>query len=200
MGKFIVILFFLCVSFFPAECQTKNDTIPAKETKVHSPKKASIYSAILPGLGQAYNKKYWKIPIIYGGFGALVYFIDWNNDWYHLFKNAYFDLSDYENFNKEAFIAKYDKLPELAHFDYESSTNRQNILQSLSRAQDGYRRNRDLLIISTAVFYAMNIIDASVDAHLFNFDISDDLSMNWKPAVSTIENQKYLCINCKISF
>lgn len=201
MGKYIIILFVIIVSVLPAKAQeTTNDTIHVEDVKVQSPKKASIYSAILPGLGQAYNKKYWKIPIIYVGFGAFVYFIDWNNGWYNLYKNAYIDLLVDEGFDSEAFIEKYSKIPQLAYVDYENSSDKQYIGQRLTKAYESHRRNRDLLIICTGLFYAMNIIDASVDAHLYDFDISDNLSFNWRPSVINIENQRYVSINCSFNF
>jgi hypothetical protein len=194
-----IIAFFLIISFLPVSAQkVSNDSIPPEQ--LHSPKKASIYSAILPGLGQAYNKKYWKIPVIYAGFGAFVYFADWNNGWYVVFKDAYRDLSVREGFDSEVFIKKYSKIPILATIDYTNSVDKKNTLDYLTKAQDYYRRNRDLLIISTAAFYALNIIDASVDAHLFYFDISDNLTLNWHPAVNLLENQRFLCLNCSLSF
>jgi len=197
---FFIILFFLSVFSAPLYAQQQtNDTIPTP-SEARSPKKASVYSAILPGLGQAYNKKYWKIPVIYVGFGVIIYYIDWNNDWYKLFKNAYKDLSVTEDFDRDAYVARYEKLPYLETIDYTSMIDIKNTQDYLLKYNDYFRRNRDLLIIGTAVFYALNIIDASVDAHLSDFDISDDLSLNWRPAVTTIENQRYLCFNCFINF
>lgn len=185
----------------PAEAQKVNsDTIATPAEKNHSPKKASIYSAILPGLGQAYNKKYWKIPVIYVGFGIIGYYIDWNNDWYQLFRNAYIDLTVSTDFNRDAYVEKYSKLPYLSTFDYTNTVDKRNVQEYLTKYQSYFRRNRDLLVISTAAFYALNIIDASVDAHLFNFDISDDLTLNWQPSVLSIDNQKILCLNCSFKF
>jgi hypothetical protein len=203
LGKIGIIAFFLLVCFLPVSAQkVSGDSIPVPVENIHSPKKASLYSAILPGLGQAYNKKYWKIPVIYVGFGVIIYYVDWNNNWYALFKNAYKDLSVTEGFESEAFINKYSKLPYLANpnIDYNNSVDKKNVQEYLNKYQEYFRRNRDLLIISTAAFYALNIIDASVDAHLFYFDISDDLTFNWKPTITTIENQRILCLNCSITF
>lgn len=177
-----------------------NDSIPMPAENTHSPSKASIYSAILPGLGQAYNKKYWKIPIIYVGFGAFIYYINWNNGWYVLFKNAYKDLSVPEGFDKEAFVQKYSKLPYLSTFNYDNQVDKNNVEQYLTKYQEYFRRNRDLLIICTAAFYGLNIIDASVDAHFFNFDISDNLSMKWNPSTIKFDNQKIFCLNCVFKF
>jgi len=141
--------------------------------KVHSPKKASIYSAVLPGLGQAYNKKYWKIPIIYAGFGTLFYFISVNGSEYREFKEAYNivyagDTAEYSN---NAYVVRYN-----ANLD------------QLREGRNYYRRNLELTYILTGVLYILNIIDASVDAHLYDFDISEDLSMRIEPSLS---NQPY---------
>ncbi len=152
--------------------------------KVHSPKKATIYSAILPGLGQAYNKKYWKIPVIYLGFGTIGYFIKWNNGYYNTYKLAYSDLTDTNPATKS-----YLDLEVTKYYDLENSTDYNNFKTGLSKQSEYYHRNRDLLVICFAGFYGLNIIDASVDAHLFDFDISEDLTMNWQPAVQTFEKQ-----------
>jgi hypothetical protein len=176
------------------------DTVSVKERKpaeeeVHSPRKATIYSAILPGLGQAYNKKYWKIPLIYIGFGAIGYFIDWNNDNYKFNKKAYKHLTD-DDPNTNAFM----EVEAVRYYDLDNPTHFQNFRDGLVKRQDYYRRNRDLLIISFVGFYGLNIIDASVDAHLFNFDISDDLTLNWQPSMLNINNNLVYSFNCTINF
>lgn len=134
--------------------------------KPHSPKRASIYSAVLPGLGQVYNKSYWKVPVIYTGLAAGIYFIVDNNDQYQGFRSAYnsrfvdgveIDAADYTD--------KYKTT---------SST-------SLLKLQEFYRNQRDFASIITVGIYLINIIDAAVDAHLFDFDVSEDLSMNLQP-------------------
>ncbi len=163
---------------------TKLEEVPVKAEIVHSPKKATLYSAILPGLGQAYNKKYWKIPIIYAGFGTIGYFIGWNNGFYKTYKQAYSDLTDG---NSET--NSHLDLDAAQYYDLDNSTDYNNFKTGLSNQSEYLRRNRDLLIISMIGFYGLNIIDASVDAHLFDFDISEDLTMNWQPAVKTFEKQ-----------
>ncbi len=161
---------------------TKIEEVPVKAEVEHSPKKASIYSAVLPGMGQAYNKKYWKIPVIYAGFGTIGYFIGWNNNFYKTYKLAYSDLTDDDpETNSYLELAQY--------FDLDNPTYYNNFKSGLSKQSEYYRRNRDLLIISMIGFYGLNIIDASVDAHFFDFDISEDLTMNWQPAVQTFEKQ-----------
>ncbi len=126
-----------------------------------SPAKAAMLSATLPGLGQVYNRKYWKIPIIYAGFGTLAYFIDFNNTEYRKWR--------------EAWIARVDGNPNTVD-DYPLySTDR------LEWLMNGYRRNLEVTYILTAALYLLNILDASVDAHLMNFDVGEDLSLGLEP-------------------
>ncbi len=165
------------------------------EEEIHSPRKATIYSAILPGLGQAYNKKYWKIPIIYAGFGAIGYFISWNNGHYQFNKTAYQHLTD-DNEETNAFM----EIEAVRFYDLDNPTSRKNFRDGLLRQQDYYRRNRDLLIISFLGFYGLNIIDASVDAHLYDFDISDDLTFHWQPSIQHFKKQNVYSINCTFNF
>lgn len=174
---------------------TSISEVEADEEEIHSPRKAAIYSAILPGLGQAYNKKYWKIPLVYIGFGGIGYFIKWNNDFYKTYKQAYSDLTDGDE-NSNSFL----DLEAAAYFDLDNSTDYNNFKTGLSKQQAYYRRNRDLLIISTVAFYGLNIIDASVDAHFFNFDISEDLTFNWQPAMNNYKNHLVYGVNCSFNF
>ena len=208
------ILFVLLVLFFAlgAKGQTfemdstriaeVDDASKSEAGYVHSPKKATIYSAVLPGLGQAYNKKYWKIPLVYIGFGTIGYFIHWNNDNYKIMRTAYTDLSDSEPdgpWGEDDPTNSYLPLkPDWVNL--ENATDRENFKTSISKQQDYYRRNRDLLIISIVGFYGLQIIDASVDAHMFDFDMSDDLSFNWQPTVNLMNNQKFYGINCTFTF
>ncbi len=173
---------------------TQLTEVPVDAEKIHSPKKATIYSAILPGLGQAYNKKYWKIPIIYAGFGTIGYFIGWNNGFYNTYKLAYSDFTD----DDDSTNSYLDVLP--PGYDLENTTDYNNFKSGLSKQSDYYRRNRDLLIISMVGFYGLNLIDASVDAHLFDFDISEDLTLNWQPAVKTYEKQLVYGVYCTFNF
>jgi len=174
---------------------TKIKEVPVEAEEVHSPKKATIYSAVLPGLGQAYNKKYWKIPIIYAGFGTIGYFIGWNNGFYSTYKLAYSDLTD-----DDPATDSYLDLEATQYYDLDDPTDFNNFKSGLSKQQDYYRRNRDLLIIGMVAFYGLNIIDASVDAHLFDFDISEDLTLNWQPAVKTFDKQLVYGVYCTFNF
>lgn len=130
-----------------------------KDENYHSPKKATIYSAVLPGLGQAYNKKYWKMPVIYVGIGAFTYLAIQNQSEFSRYKSAYLLRQD----------------GELDEFD--GIYNNQALLDFM----DQYRKTRDLCFIGIIVVYAIQIVDANVDANLFNFDINDDLSLRVFP-------------------
>ncbi|WP_046757409.1 DUF5683 domain-containing protein [Kordia jejudonensis] len=120
-----------------------------------SPSRAAFYSAILPGLGQAYNKKYWKIPIVYAAMGTGIYFYISNNKQYNRYRTAY----------KQRLAGVKDEFSLLVPDE-----------NALIDAQEFYQRNRDLSLLLTVVAYVLNIVDANVDAHLLQFNVSDDLS------------------------
>lgn len=134
-------------------------------------KKATTLACICPGAGQIYNQSYWKVPFVVGGFATLGYCIDWNNRGYQRFKKAYKLLAEYEA-NPEAF----PNGPTDEFRGRYSATFIRNL-------RNNYRRNRDLCIILTGAMYVLQIVDAHVDAHLKDYDISDDLSMNIEPMV-----------------
>jgi hypothetical protein len=148
------------------------DTV--SETKVeeaHSIKKATIYSAVLPGLGQAYNRKYWKIPIVYVGFGVLTYFIVTNTQEYKKFREAYVYVANDETYPIDnEYVDLYNQ-------------------DQLQTGMDDYRKYRDISWIITALWYGLNVLDANVDAHFYDFEISDDLSLEWEPYVTPALNQ-----------
>jgi hypothetical protein len=120
-------------------------------------------SAVVPGSGQFYNKVYWKIPVIYVGGGALLYSTLYNSDNYHIYKNAYNDL--YAD-------------PDLVIEGMEGLS-----LDQLKSIKDQYRRYRDLSVIGLGLLYVLNIVDAAVDGYLFDYDVSDDLSLRIEPTV-----------------
>ena len=131
----------------------------------HSPLRAAMLSATLPGLGQAYNGRYWKIPIIYAGFGAVAYFVRFNNNEYQTFRRAY--------------VARVDGNPNTVVDEKldEYSTDQ------LQRATNIYRRNLEITYILGAALFVLNVLDATVDAHLIDFDVGEDLSMKLHPVV-----------------
>jgi len=193
-GLWLLLILFFGTGFSAFSQKSEVDSIKTKkEVVVHSPRKATIYSAVLPGLGQIYNRKYWKLPIVYGGFVTLGYFINFNNELYVKYKQAYSDILDtdpntrsYEEIDAYAYYLKQNRVSQFK--------------DQLRIAKDGSRRNRDLVVIFTAAFYALNIIDASVDANFFNFDMGDDLTINWVPGPVICMDQKGIGFHCKITF
>jgi len=137
------------------------------DTAVDRPNIAAIYSAVLPGLGQVYNNKAWKIPIIYGGFVLFGYIINYNNNAYVEYREALYAVQDGD-------IRTNPKPP------YNAAS-----LDLLKRGTEAFRRNRDLTIIATIAWYLLNVVDAHVDAHLNEFTINEDLSLNLRPQIET---------------
>ncbi|APY10503.1 hypothetical protein J1D01_09900 [Seonamhaeicola sp. NFXS20] len=131
-----------------------------------SPAKAAFYSAILPGLGQAYNKRYWKIPIVYGALGTGIYFYVNNNKEYNRYRDAY----------KRRLAGYTDD-----EFYFDSSGNQLSTprvsTDGLEDAQDFYSRNKEISLLVTIGIYALNIIDANVDAHLLQYNVDENLSL-----------------------
>ncbi len=138
--------------------------------EVSSVKKATTLSIICPGAGQIYNKSYWKVPIVIGGMASMVYVIDWNNRGFRRFKKAYALRADFD--------ANPGNYPDGVSHDEFGGRYSATYLKNL---RDAYRRNRDLSIILTAAVYAFQAIDAHVDAHLKDFDVSDDLTVDLQP-------------------
>ncbi len=137
------------------------DTV--SNTEWHSPQKASLYSAVLPGLGQAYNHKYWKIPIVYGLGAYTVYAAMANHKIYLGYRDAFRLRTDGDPLT----IDIYDGI----ETDF-----------TLQERRDVFRRDRDYFWILTGVVYVLNIVDAAVDAHLYYFDVSDKLTMQFLPS------------------
>ena len=160
--KQILIIFFFGITFVSS----------AQEFNNKVPKKAAIYSAILPGAGQVYTKKYWKVPIIYAGLITSAYYINESNNYYQLYKTTYLnridgDISD--------------------NLDYE--------LPELKILTDHYRRNREVSTLLFVLTYVLNIVDASVNAHLFDYDVGEDLSLHIQPIYFSKENATGLSLS-----
>lgn len=138
-----------------------------------SPKKALLLTAVLPGLGQIYNKKYWKLPIVYGGVGTMVFLIIRNNKQYNRFKTALIIRDD-------------GGIDEFTNPDtrVESLTD-----SSLRLLRNEALKNRELSYIGLAFSYILSGVDAFVDAHLHGFDVSDDLTLEWQPHYQMLPNQ-----------
>ncbi|MBO4805063.1 MAG: hypothetical protein J5554_03390 [Paludibacteraceae bacterium] len=138
------------------------------------PAKATWYALVCPGLGQIYNRSYWKVPILYGGVATLSYLIIWNGRMYNDYKNAYHDLMD-----TDPTTNSYQTLVP-SYGDYGADW-----MQSvLKKRRDMYRRYRDLSIFGMAALYVVSVVDAFVDAHLYDFSVTDDLSFRVEPLVN----------------
>lgn len=164
------ITFFISISVYSQNKRTAK-TVEIESEQRHSPHKASVYSAILPGLGQAYNQKYWKIPIVYAGIGTLTYFALTNRNEFRLAKEAFIYVSNEEDYpidNK--YVGRYTA-------------------NDLITIRDYYRRNTEVSWIFLGLWYVLNIIDATVDAHLFYYDISDELSIQLIPGKGLVDPQ-----------
>ena len=147
---------------------------------IPDPKKAMWLAIVFPGGGQIYNRKYWKLPIVYGGLLGCVYALNWNNTMYQDYSQAYVDIMDddpntksYENFIPPS---------------YNINQNMTRMQDLFKRKKNYYRRYRDLSIFCMIGVYALSILDAYVDAELSSFDISKDLSMKVKPAIINDKN------------
>jgi hypothetical protein len=147
----------------PRILNSPKDTVQIKKVVLHSARKATLFSALVPGLGQAYNEKYWKIPVIYAAGAATTYMVIYNNN----------------NFQQYRHALKY-------RYDNDSTTNDifpeysdDNLLVQM----DKYQRKRDLFALVTLGIYVMNIVDACVDGNLYYFDVSDDLGFNVQPVI-----------------
>lgn len=139
----------------------------------HSPKTATLL-ALIPSAGQAYNRKFWKMPIVYAGFGVTTYFAITNGKDYHLYRDAYdYKMGTNTNVSEQAIeeAAKYTG-------------------DNLITLRDYYRSNMELSWILTAAWYIVQIIDANVDAHFFYYDIDDDLTLHVEPQFNTINDSR----------
>jgi len=154
--------------------KVKNDTITEK---THSVKTATILSAVLPGSGQIYNhiampkgkkKAFWKVPLIYAGLGVTTYFLISNQRNMMIYRNEYLDR---------------EELGYLATGQYINPATSGYDAQALLTLHEGHQTNRDLMILATAGVYLLNVLDAAVEAHFVSFDISEDLTMSFRPKV-----------------
>ena len=141
-----------------------------------NPKRALWLALVIPGAGQVYNHKYWKLPIFYGGFVGCIYAMTWNNQMYHDYAQAYMDIMD-----NDPTTQSYNNFLHLGATI--TSANEERYKNIFKQRKDRYRRWRDLSIFTTIAVYALSVIDAYVDASLSDFDISDDLSLHIAPTV-----------------
>ncbi len=128
----------------------------------HNPRRATLYSAILPGAGQIYNRKYWKAPIVWGGLGLSIYFIQNNTKQYERYRDGYVALID----GDPATVSEFEG----------------GNAQSVRDVADTYHKWRDQSYLALVGVYILNVVDASVDAHFVRFDVGEDLSLNVAPS------------------
>lgn len=165
----------------------QSDTLTRQERITINSNKALLYSAIIPGGGQIYNRKYWKLPIVYGGFVALGIAINFNQRYYNEFQREL----NYRNDGDPITEPKYDP---------EQIPNTRII-----EARDYYRRYRDITILGVIAMYGLSVVDAYIDAELSNFDISEDLSLQMQPVITpgsilASRNKAYAGISLTFSF
>lgn len=140
-----------------------------------NPTTATWLALVIPGGGQIYNRKYWKLPIVYGGFVGCMYAYNWNGQMYKDYRQAYLDIMDSDpntNSYKDFFRPGYD-----------FEANKEYLKSVFKKRKDRYRRWRDLSIFATIGVYALSVIDAYVDAQLATFDINDDVNLSVEPQV-----------------
>lgn len=166
MYFFIILVAFFYTSTFHAQSQnttSEKDTLQSKKIDPMRPAKASFYSAILPGLGQVYNKKYWKLPLVYGAIGTSIYCYADSRKQFNSYRNEYKNRLSGTQSNSE-YLANLSKA-------------------QLISAQKQFQRNSDLSALFIVGFYALNIIDANIDAALSQFNVGNQLSL--KPIINT---------------
>ena len=158
---------------------------PKKNNFKAEPLKATMLAVAFPGLGQIYNRKYWKIPLVYAGFGGLAYSVSFNTSNYNKMMKAYQDFIDkiretdsYLELITWAQPSEYD--PVLYPLSYDPA-NESWVKDNLLQAVDYYKKYRDLSYIGIAAWYLISVLDANVDASLFNFDINDNLDLQISP-------------------
>ncbi len=181
------------------------DSIKIKKVKRNwdtwkpNPQRALWLALVLPGAGQIYNRKYWKLPIFYGGFMGCIYALTWNNMMYKDYSQAYLDIMDND--------PETDSYNKFLHLGVQiTDDNIERYKQLFKGRKDKYRRWRDLSFFVMIGIYALSVIDAYVDAELSEFDISKDLSLHVMPAVipsrpgnSTLESQA-IGVSCSLHF
>jgi len=150
-------------------------TIKGQESIVKIPKKAALYSAIIPGAGQVYTKKYWKVPLIYAGLITSAYYINESYSQYNLYKQTYINRSEGDNSD------------DLEYTD-----------ANLVTLTAHYRRNTEVSALLFTLTYVLNIVDASVNAHLFNYNVSEDISIIVQPIYFSKENVSGLSLSIKL--
>lgn len=158
------------------------------------PKRALWLALVIPGGGQIYNRKYWKLPLVYGGFMGCIYAMNWNNSMYKDYSQAYLDLMD-----SDPSTQSYNQF---LHFGTQiTAANEERYKDIFKKRKDRYRRYRDMSFFVMVGVYALSVIDAYVDAELSVFDISNDLSLRVEPAVvGSLAQSPGVGLQCSLEF
>ena len=164
-----------------------------------NPQRALWLALVIPGGGQIYNRKYWKLPIVYGGFIGCLYAMNWNNNMYKDYSQAYLDLCD-----SDPGTASYNKFMHLGQ-QIRTQADEARYKEIFRKRKDKYRRWRDLSFFVMVGVYALSVIDAYVDAELSVFDISKDLSLSVEPAIMNDANSRNpldssVGVHCSLNF
>lgn len=207
--KNIIIALALLLIIFLQQAAGQEDIsvspVPKKKIRI-DPMKATMLSAVFPGFGQIYNRKYWKIPLVYAGFGGVGYAVAYNSRWYNRYTKAYQDFTDkipetasYLDLIRGAKPEDYD--PVLHPGTYNPSQESWIKDQLLARV-DYFKKYRDLSYIGIAAWYIISILDANVDASLFDYDIGENLALTMTPFQVSLYNFTGVGINLslKINF
>ena len=175
-----------------------------KVVTVNEPKKiwkpdvatATWIALVIPGGGQIYNRKYWKLPIVYGGFVGCMYAYNWNGQMYKDYRQAYLDIMDSD--------PNTDSYKDFFRPGYNFEANKEYLQNVFKKRKDRYRRWRDMSIFATIGVYALSVIDAYVDAQLSSFDINEDVNLSIEPQVikgrDHLRDNNYYGLNCHITF
>ena len=189
-GKIVIFILLLSATTCTSWSQDTVSVAAEKQKKYTlEPVRATMYAAALPGLGQIYNRKYWKVPLVYAGFGALGYAVTFNSRNYNMMISAYQDFTDiipetdsYIELLTSLDPSEYDPV---LHPDTYNPSTASWVKTQLLNGVDYYRKYRDLSYIGIAAWYLITIIDAHVDASLFDYDISDNLKATLAPVTAT---------------
>jgi len=167
----------------PTKKDSTTISISPNTYKPLAPAKAAFYSAVLPGLGQAFNGKYWKVPFVYAALGTSVYAYSFNNTNYKKYQNAFKlrqngKIDDYDGLDGRPFLS----------------------VDALERAQKSYRKNRDLSLLAGVGIYVLQIVEASVNAHLLQFNINENLSYGPQFKLDPVTNNAIVGAGLNINF
>lgn len=160
-----------------------------------NPQRAMLLSCFIPGGGQIYNRSYWKAPLVWGGYAALIYAISWNTSKYNKYHKAYISIADNDSTTN-------DYMQYIPVGKTDDPTTNAWLRTAIKQKNDSYRRSRDYSILGMIGFYGLTILDSYVDAQLYDFDINPNLSIHIEPVLfsSGLINNNSIGLNCSLTF